>query len=55
MKDYCDIVTRIVPHYGVLPIVIVDGVEVFRGSFYPTSQKAFDAAYAVALKEGYIK
>lgn len=40
MKDY---VIREVPGYGYLPIVQVDGVEVYRGEFKETANFALAA------------
>ena len=39
-----DIIIRLVPGCGHLPIVEIDGKEVGRGSFYPTPEAALAAA-----------
>ena len=41
-----DIIVRIVPNYGFLPIIMVDGKEVYRGEFQSTHKAAFDRAVA---------
>ena len=43
-----DIVVRCVPSYGYLPIVTVDGKEVYRGEFQPDAQSAFERAEQIA-------
>lgn len=50
MPDYVDIKIRCVKGYGYLPIVDVDGEEVYRGEFKENMDRAFKRAAFEAVK-----
>jgi len=41
-----DFIVRFVQGYGYLPILIVDGEEVYRGEFKKSPQQAFESVMA---------
>jgi hypothetical protein len=50
VNEMTDIIIRFVADYGYLPIITVDGKEVYRGEFKKTAQEAFDRAFAMKDK-----
>ena len=43
-----DLIVRVVPGYGYLPIVKIDDKEVSRGEFQPSPLEALDKAFLAA-------
>lgn len=49
-----DIIIRVVPNYGFLPIITLNYQEVYRGEFKNSAQEACDRAVEVATENRWL-